>query len=67
MDEVALLPVNMIRAERRAREVSPDLVRRLSQGELTLAVEKFALDDIPSALDALKAGRVRGRAVALPS
>ncbi|MFI9776803.1 zinc-binding alcohol dehydrogenase family protein [Streptomyces sp. NPDC051956] len=67
LDEVALLPVNMIRAERRAREVSPDLVRRLSQGELTLAVEKFALDDIPSALDALKAGRVRGRAVALPS
>ncbi|MET7929433.1 zinc-binding dehydrogenase [Streptomyces sp. NPDC005349] len=67
LDEVALLPVNMIRAEHRAREVAGDLVRRLSSGELTVAVEKFGLEDIPSALDALKNGRVRGRAVVLPS
>lgn len=40
---------------------------RLSSGELTVAVEKFGLEDIPSALDALKNGRVRGRAVVLPS
>ncbi|GAA2540233.1 hypothetical protein GCM10010423_42760 [Streptomyces levis] len=66
LDEVALLPVNMIRQERRAREVSGDLVRRLSEGELTLAVEEFGLADAPAALDALRAGRVRGRAVLLP-
>lgn len=66
LDEVALLPVNMIRQERRAREVSDDLVRRLSEGELTLAVERFGLADATAALDALRAGRVRGRAVLLP-
>ncbi|MDH6455659.1 NADPH2:quinone reductase [Streptomyces sp. SAI-119] len=66
LDEVALLPVNMIRQERRAREVSGDLVRRLSGGELTLAVEEFRLGDAPAALDALRGGRVRGRAVLLP-
>ncbi|MFC8358700.1 zinc-binding alcohol dehydrogenase family protein [Streptomyces griseorubiginosus] len=66
LDEVALLPVNMIRHERRAREVSGDLVRRLAEGELTLAVEEFGLADAPAALDALRGGRVRGRAVLLP-
>lgn len=66
LDEVSLLPVNMIRQERRAREVSADLVRRLSEGELTLAVEQFGLADAPAALDALRGGRVRGRAVLLP-
>jgi NADPH2:quinone reductase len=66
LDEVALLPVNMIRQERRAREISGDLVRRLSEGELTVAVEKFALAEAPAALDALRGGLVRGRAVLLP-
>ncbi|MFB7165056.1 zinc-binding alcohol dehydrogenase family protein [Streptomyces sp. NPDC056242] len=66
LDEVALLPVNMIRKERRAREVSAELVRRLSNGELSLAVEKFGLADAPAALDALRNGKVRGRAVLLP-
>ncbi|MFF1568109.1 zinc-binding alcohol dehydrogenase family protein [Streptomyces sp. NPDC058293] len=66
LDEVALLPVNMIRQERRAREIAGDLVRRLSSGELTVAVEKFGLDDVSQALDALRNGRVRGRAVVLP-
>ncbi|MFD4228181.1 zinc-binding alcohol dehydrogenase family protein [Streptomyces sp. NPDC058545] len=66
LDEVALLPVNMIRQERRAREVSAELVRRLSTGELSLPVEKFGLAEAPAALDALRNGRVRGRAVLLP-
>ncbi|MGC0386615.1 alcohol dehydrogenase catalytic domain-containing protein [Streptomyces sp. SAI-129] len=66
LDEVALVPVNMIRQERRAREVSGDLVRRLSEGELTLAVQGFGLADAAAALDALRGGRVRGRAVLLP-
>ncbi|MBC9713228.1 zinc-binding dehydrogenase [Streptomyces sp. TRM66268-LWL] len=66
LDEVALLPVNMIRQERRAREVSGDLVRRLSEGELELAVQEFGLTEAATALDALRGGRVRGRAVLLP-
>ncbi|MFF0074141.1 alcohol dehydrogenase catalytic domain-containing protein [Streptomyces anulatus] len=66
LDEVALVPVNMIRQERRAREVSGDLVRRLAEGELHLTVEEFGLADASTALDALRGGRVRGRAVLLP-
>ncbi|MFI0238603.1 zinc-binding alcohol dehydrogenase family protein [Streptomyces sp. NPDC016845] len=66
LDEVALLPVNMIRQERRAREVSGDLARRLSEGELFLAVQEFGLTEAAAALDALRGGRVRGRAVLLP-
>ncbi|GGV63158.1 quinone oxidoreductase [Streptomyces longisporoflavus] len=66
LDEVALLPVNMIRQERRAREVSGDLARRLSEGDLTLAVEEFGLAEAAEALGALRGGRVRGRAVLLP-
>ncbi|TDC79835.1 quinone oxidoreductase family protein [Streptomyces hainanensis] len=67
LDDVALLPVNMIRQERRAREVSAELVRRLAAGELRLPVETFDLADTAAALDALRAGRVRGRAVVRPT
>ena len=67
LDDVALLPVNMIRRERRAREVSAELVGRLAAGELRLAVETFDLADTAAALDALRAGRVRGRAVVVPT
>jgi NADPH:quinone reductase-like Zn-dependent oxidoreductase len=66
LDEVALLPLNMIRRERRAREVAGKLAERLSAGELQLAVEQFGIADIARALDALKSGRVRGRAVVIP-
>ncbi|POX42927.1 NADPH:quinone reductase [Streptomyces sp. Ru73] len=66
LDDVALLPVNMIRQEKRAREVCGELVRRLADGTLGVAVEKFALEDTAKALDALRNGRVRGRAVVLP-
>ncbi|MGY6652463.1 hypothetical protein ACXIZN_09830 [Amycolatopsis sp. TRM77291] len=41
LDDVALLPVNMIRQERRAREVAGDLVKRLSAGELRLRVQRY--------------------------
>ncbi|MBO0877796.1 MAG: zinc-binding dehydrogenase, partial [Pseudonocardia sp.] len=66
LDEVALLPVNMIRRERRAREVFGELVQRLSAGELYLDVQRFDLADAAHALDALRAGQVRGRAVLTP-
>jgi NADPH:quinone reductase len=63
LDDVALLPVNMIRQERRAREVAGELAERLLAGELQVAVERFNIADTARAVDALKSGRVRGRAV----
>jgi NADPH:quinone reductase len=66
LDDVALLPVNMIRQERRAREVSGELVRRLAAGELTVAVQSYDLADAARAVEDLKEGRVQGRAVLRP-
>ena len=66
LDDVALLPVNMIRRERRARDVSGELVRRLAGGELDVAVQTYDLADTAAAIDDLRAGRVAGRAVVLP-
>jgi NADPH2:quinone reductase len=66
LDDVALLPVNMIRQERRAREVSAELVRRLSAGELEVAMQTYDLADTARAVDDLRAARVAGRAVVLP-
>jgi len=66
LDDVALLPVNMIRRERRAREVSGELVQRLSAGELSVAVQTYDLADAADALDDLRAGRVQGRAIVRP-
>ncbi|MGW0200925.1 quinone oxidoreductase family protein [Nonomuraea sp. NPDC003201] len=63
LDDVALLPVNMVRHERRAREVAPSLVGRLASGELGVEVERFDLAEIAKALELLREGRVRGRAV----
>jgi NADPH2:quinone reductase len=66
LDDVALLPVNMIRQERRAREVSDELVRRLAAGELGVAVQPYDLADAAAAVEDLRTGRVAGRAVVLP-
>jgi NADPH:quinone reductase-like Zn-dependent oxidoreductase len=66
LDDVALLPVNMIRREKRAREVADGLVGLLVDGALSVAVEKFALADAAHALEGLRSGRVRGRAVLIP-
>ena len=66
LDDVALLPVNMIRREKRAREVAAGLVELLADGALSVAVERFALADAAHALERLRSGRVRGRAVLTP-
>jgi NADPH2:quinone reductase len=66
LDDVALLPVNMVRQERRAREISGDLVRRLAVGELEVAVQAYDLADAASAIEDLRAGQVAGRAVLVP-
>lgn len=66
LDDVALLPLNMIRQERRAREIAPELVRMLAAGELQVAVERFRLAEVARALDALRSGSLKGRAVVIP-
>ena len=67
LDDVALLPVNMIRREREARALLPELAAMLATGELTLDVESFGMDDLGRALELLRDGRVRGRAVVRPA
>ena len=66
LDDVALLPVNMIRREREARALLPELAAMLVAGELTLDYETFGMDDLGRALQLLRDGRVRGRAVVRP-
>ncbi|GAB2587233.1 NADPH:quinone oxidoreductase [Paractinoplanes abujensis] len=63
LDDVALLPVNMIRHERRARELAPALIERLAAGELSVAVESVPLADAVDAIARMRSGHVRGRAV----
>lgn len=67
LDDVALLPVNMIRREREARALLPELAAMLAAGDLTLDYETFGIDDLGRALELLRTGRVRGRAVVRPS
>ena len=66
LEDVALLPVNMIRRDAGAREHAPMLARLLAAGELTLEVESFAMADIAKVLDLLATGGLRGRAVITP-
>ena len=67
LDDVALLPVNMIRREREARALLPELAAMLVAGDLTLDHETFGMDDLGQALELLRTGRVRGRAVVRPA
>jgi NADPH2:quinone reductase len=67
LDDVALLPVNMIRREREARALLPELAVMLVAGDLTLDLETFGMDDLGRALELLRDGRVRGRAVVRPA
>jgi len=62
LEDVALLPMNMIRREPRARELSADLAQQLAAGQLSLEVETFGPEQVPEALARLAAGEVAGRA-----
>jgi NADPH:quinone reductase len=66
LEDVALLPVNMIRRDAAARDHAPMLARLLAAGELTLEVESFGMADVAKALDLLATGGLRGRAVITP-
>lgn len=67
LQDVALLPVNMIRRDRQARALAEELAPLLVSGELTLDVQEFAFTDTARALELLGSGGVRGRAVLVPA
>jgi NADPH2:quinone reductase len=64
--DVRLLPLNMVRRERDARNVAGVLLERLDRGELTLEVTTFPLAEVGAALSALAGGDVSGRIALLP-
>ena len=64
--DVQLRPVNSMRFERRGRELLPQLSEWLVQEVLTIRTERFALDDIGTALDRLRSGHALGRIVVSP-
>jgi NADPH2:quinone reductase len=63
LDDVALLPVNMIRRESAAREHAIMLTKLLVDRELTLKVEAFSMADAARALHLLATGGLQGRGV----
>jgi NADPH:quinone reductase-like Zn-dependent oxidoreductase len=66
LDDVALLPVNMMHHGKRSRAIAGDLATDLAAGRLRIPVEQFDLTDTARALAALRSGSLRGRAVILP-
>ncbi len=66
LDDVALLPVNMIRRDASALEYAPLLAELLAKGELTLEVQSYPMAEAAKALQLLATGGLRGRAVLVP-
>ncbi|HEV7977647.1 quinone oxidoreductase family protein [Amycolatopsis sp.] len=66
LSDVAVLPVNMMRRTERQAQLAPQLIDRLVAGEVSLAVQRFPLDDIADALRLMRDGKVTGRAVVVP-
>jgi NADPH:quinone reductase len=63
--DVRLLPVSLIRWERRLREVARELLDELQAGELVLPHTLVGLDELPRALERLRAGELAGRVAVL--
>jgi NADPH2:quinone reductase len=63
MDDVALLPMNMLSRDERARALAPELAGRVDRGELVIELEHVALSEVPAALSRLSEGAIAGRAV----
>lgn len=64
--DVSLLPLNMFRREASGRARAPELLARLADGRLRLAVQEFALADAAEALEWITRRGHRGRAVLVP-
>jgi NADPH2:quinone reductase len=65
--DVRLLPMNLIRWERRLRPRAGELLEALSTGELELRRTVVKLPELPQALKRLRAGKVTGRLATLIS
>lgn len=63
LGDVALVPVNMLRREQRAREVASGLADLLVSGDLHLDVTEYPLDEVEDAIAAVALGALGGRAV----
>ena len=61
--DVRLLPLNMYRREAQGRAAAPQLLELLRAGALTLATQRFALEQAPAALAWIAQRGHRGRAV----
>jgi NADPH:quinone reductase-like Zn-dependent oxidoreductase len=66
LGDVSVLPVNLLRRAGEGDAVVDELTRLLVEGELTVALETFGMEDVATALDRLTSGRVHGKAVLHP-
>ncbi|GHB37110.1 alcohol dehydrogenase [Flexivirga endophytica] len=66
LQDVALLPTNMIRRNREARKYAEELAPLLVSGDLQLAVEEFGFDQAATVFERMAAGGINGRAVLQP-
>ena len=64
--DLRLLPLNMLRREAEARAAAPELLSRLADGRLQLALRTFALSRAAEAMAWIAERRHRGRAVLVP-
>lgn len=64
--DVTLIPVNMISRADRQRELFDELARMLVQGDITLAVDRFPLEQVSDVITRMRSGALRGRAVLMP-
>ena len=64
--DVRLLPLNMLRREAEARAAAPELLARLADGRLQLALRTFALAQAAEAMAWIAERGHRGRAVLVP-
>ena len=63
LQDVPLLPINMMSRNQEAKNIANDYVSSLVSGELFIDIEEFALGDVGHALELLDKGELRGRAV----
>jgi NADPH2:quinone reductase len=61
--DIALLPLNIIRREAAARAAAPELLQRIADGRLQLAVREFSLGEAAEALQWIATRGHGGRAV----
>lgn len=66
LQDVALLPTNMIRRNREARAYAEELAPLLVSGDLKLEVETFGFEDAATVFERMATGRINGRAVLQP-